>query len=676
MGKGGLAGLVSVRGRIYGGFTVILLLLMLVAGIGIGGLWDARGDQQAVAKAGNDATLLLTISADVTDMRRAVNAAFSAGMIIPEDDVKRVRSFEKELAETLTVADAQIVEPAQRQQLLKLKDYFARYVATFERVLQMREAQQTRVEVEIMAAGAAMASMTSSVIETAMAADNFRVAAQAGKVQQSLMYARYSALAFLGLSDEAAASDLSQHVQEFNEHVVHLLEIANDEESRMMAGELQHGAPIFAAAFRDIQASQAEIIQLNKTTLAEAGVGAADLARQVATAQQEAMRSIEASSSAEMQRNIRIGVVLAVLAAAFGWILAFKIATGIVKPLGAITRTMTCLAEGQCQQHVPGLDRQDEIGEMAQAVEIFKDNMATVRRLEAEQKEMQRKSDHQRRQHILHLADDLEARVQAVAEQVSTRARDIVSTAEQMGGKLGSSASGTLEVAQASVRTLTSSRHAATAAEQLTTSILEVSRDVAAASDIANQAKTETDDANAKMTQLAQAADRIGEVVQLITDIAGQTNLLALNATIEAARAGEAGKGFAVVANEVKGLAGQTARATQQIGEQVAGIQDAAQGAVRAIGAITSTIARVHSIATHVSELVEVQTTATRDIASSVREVSGEAEAVAEQVASVTQASASSYGSAIQVIWAAEELTKPTEELVSELHDFLSTLRA
>ncbi len=674
---GGMAAIghrISVRGRIYGGFTLTLLLLRLVAVIGIRGRMGAGTDQEALVKASSDATLLLGISADMTEMRRSVAAVLSndAGSA----DHERITALEAALRGHLAEADALLEEPEQRREIERLQALFESYVTTFERILALKEAQQTQVEVGIQAAGAAMASMTTAIIETAMSQEQHQLAAQAGKVQQSLMYARYNALAFLGLSDGAAASDLSQHIDEFQEHTQALLALTQDDDNRAMAEELQRGAPEFGNAFESVRASQGEIIELTKGALATAGSQAAELAREVAAAQLKRMDEIKEKSAAAMAAGVNSAGLIAGLALLGGFALAMLIAGGIVKPLDAITRVMTRLADGDTEAHVPGLDRDDEIGRMARAVEVFKENTLAMRRLEAEQKEMERKADEQRRAHILRLADDLEERVKSVAEQVSTRARDIVGTAEHMGGKLGSSASGTLEVAQASVRTMDISKGAAAAAETLSDSINSIRRDVTATSDIAYEAKAQSEEANGMMRELSAAADRIGEVVSLITEIAGQTNLLALNATIEAARAGEAGKGFAVVANEVKGLAGQTARATDQIGEQVADVRNAALGAVRSLGAVTDTIARVNEIAARVNALVESQTAATHQIAASVRDVSGEAEAVAEQVAHVTQASASSYGSAIQVIWAAEELAKPTESLVRELHDFLSTLRA
>ncbi|MBY0429952.1 MAG: HAMP domain-containing protein, partial [Rhodospirillales bacterium] len=272
------------------------------------------------------------------------------------------------------------------------------------------------------------------------------------------------------------------------------------------------------------------------------------------------------------------------------------VARGITEPISRMTGAMTALAQGDLGVMVPALARKDEIGAMAQAVQVFKDNAIAIERMRAEQEQMKTRTEAERRQAMLNLADGFQASVKAVVDNLSRHAADMQHTAETMQGTANDTTHQSTAVAQAADEASHNVQTVAAAAEQLSASIREISRQVAESSNIAGSAVSEAQRTDTMVRGLAEAASRIGEVVNLINDIASQTNLLALNATIEAARAGEAGKGFAVVANEVKHLANQTAKATEEIGGQITAVQSATEDAVEAIDDILKIINSISEV--------------------------------------------------------------------------------
>jgi len=348
----------------------------------------------------------------------------------------------------------------------------------------------------------------------------------------------------------------------------------------------------------------------------------------------------------------------------------------VIAPLRAMTVAMERLADGQKAVDVPGLGRTDEVGQMAAAVQIFKNNMIEADRLRADQEQAKAHAEADKKAATNKLADEFEANVTGIVRTVSTASIELQATAQSMSTTAEETSRQATAVASASEQASANVQTVAAASEELTSSISEISRQVAEAARIAGHAVENAGRTNSNVRALADAATKIGEVVTLISDIAGQTNLLALNATIEAARAGEAGKGFAVVASEVKSLAGQTAKATQEIAGQIKSIQGATADAVKAIETISDTIGRINEITTTVASAVEEQGTTTGDISRNVQQASAGTAEVSANIACVTAAASDTGSASIQVLGAARELTQQSQALRVQVDHFIAKVRA
>ncbi|WP_336486795.1 methyl-accepting chemotaxis protein [Methylobacterium nigriterrae] len=372
---------------------------------------------------------------------------------------------------------------------------------------------------------------------------------------------------------------------------------------------------------------------------------------------------------------LAIAIAVSVVGVTFGGLGALLLGRSISGPLQTLNRTVQAIARGDLTVPVTGTDRGDEIGALGRALEVFKANALARADLEArqvaEQSARQRRADR-----VDELVRGFEARIAGAIAIVTSAATELDATARSMtqvadatnGQAVASSAAA--EETSANVQTV------AAAAEELVASLQEIERQVQRSNEVAAHAARETTTTDAAMTSLAAAAERIGAAVTLISSIAGQTNLLALNATIEAACAGEAGRGFAVVAAEVKDLAGQTAHATSQIGEQIAAIQEASAQAVTAIRQIGETIVSVNAIAGTIAATVEEQTAATGEIARNASEAARGTQDVSENVSKVLASSSETGSAAQQVMAAAAELALQSENVQREVEDFLADIRA
>ena len=320
--------------------------------------------------------------------------------------------------------------------------------------------------------------------------------------------------------------------------------------------------------------------------------------------------------------------------------------------------------------------RQDEFGVVARALADFREKLAEVDRMKVEQAEAEKRSSEERREMRLKMASDFEGSVGGVVEAVSSAAKGMKASAETMSATAQQTSTQTTTVAAASEQASTNVQTVASAAEELSASISEISRQVAQSSAIAGQAVNDAHETDEQIQGLAIAANKIGEVVALITDIADQTNLLALNATIEAARAGDAGKGFAVVASEVKNLANQTAKATEEIGNQIGGIQTATENSVAAIQGIGKTIGEINDIASAIAAAVEEQGAATQEIARNVEQAAAGTQEVSTNIAGVTLAASETGQAANQMLDSSGELSMQSDMLKSEVDKFLMQIRS
>ena len=447
--------------------------------------------------------------------------------------------------------------------------------------------------------------------------------------------------------------------------------------------------------FQRIDALWAKFTEAGRTILAAAAAGnkanaLATYTTQMDTAfapmqllvsqDQEYNNALAAASADQGDALYRGARSTAIMVVVFATVLTIGVAIGLIRsishPMMRMSVAMARLADRDFTAEIPCLGRADEMGGMAKAVQVFKENMQRTDQLAAEQERLKENAAIAQRKTMNATADAFEGKVGGLAAVLSSASAELHSTARTLAESAETAGSQAATVAEAAEHASGGVQTVAAAAEQLSASIREISRQVAASSRVTEQAVSDAKRTDEIVGVLADGAQKIGKVVELISSIAGQTNLLALNATIEAARAGEAGRGFAVVASEVKSLAQQTARATEEIGAQISQIQNATLEAVSAIASINRTIEEVGAIAVNIASAVDEQGAATSEIAKNVQQTAGSTQNVTINIATVSRAANETGSAATKVLAAATTLSGHADQLTNEVKAFVAKVRA
>ncbi len=407
----------------------------------------------------------------------------------------------------------------------------------------------------------------------------------------------------------------------------------------------------------------------------------------VSTARIDAMKRLEEQFAADLsaavaevasasRADLMTGLAVVILVSLGAVAAALVTARSVTRPLNGLTREMTALAGGDTSIALADADRRDEIGAMARAAMVFRDNAIRVAGLAAAEREREEQSRRERQALMSGMAESFESATASIVAQVARAAGELETAAAAMAGTAEGTARQSQVVAEASEETSQAVTSVASAAEEMAASVGEISGQIGRTTGIVAEAVEQAGRTSQTMEAQTQATQKIGEVVALINAIAAQTNLLALNATIEAARAGEAGKGFAVVAAEVKALATQTTRATEQIAEQVTAIQSATGESVIAIASVSETVGRIHTVTTSIASAIEEQRASTEEIARNIQQVSAGTDQVAGSIGTVSEGASETEAASTQVLAAARAIRHQSTTLQGEIGRFLDAVRA
>ncbi|MGW5956778.1 CHASE3 domain-containing protein [Methylorubrum thiocyanatum] len=425
------------------------------------------------------------------------------------------------------------------------------------------------------------------------------------------------------------------------------------------------------------EATQAQARQIEASGAGKSAMDAVRKAAAEIASSETGLLEVRAATVKDAAASSRFAVGAGFVALLVVAGLGIMLLNGFVsRPVRRMTGLMSRLADGDASVEIPFRERREEVGAMAGAVQVFKDNLIRTRALEEETALARAGAEAQRKAAMREMADNFERAVSGIVGAVSSAATELQATAESMAGTAAQTADQSSAAAAAAEEAATNVGTVAAAAEELGASVQEIARQVTGSTSLAQKAVVEAEGTAQLVQDLSAAAAKIGDVVGLISTIAGQTNLLALNATIEAARAGEAGRGFAVVAAEVKELANQTARATDEISGQIGQVQSITGQAVSAIADIATRIREIDGLAGTIAAAVEEQGAATQEIVRNVSEASAGTGAVTGNVASVASAAEETGAAASQVLTSASELSRQSEHLDGQVRHFLQTIRA
>ncbi|WP_349357887.1 HAMP domain-containing methyl-accepting chemotaxis protein [Stappia sp.] len=661
----------SIRNKLYCGFGAVLVLTTVLAGFAY---WAANQSRDRFSDY-RGAARQSVIFADIADQVLAARLGVMKYRALDDD-----AAAEEVRAAVATLLDqrARALElggaAADRVALEDLAEQARAYLAAFEAALGHEEQRHDLTDT-MLPLGTETRKTLTTILVGSYGNNDIAAAVYAGKVLQHLLLARYYTLEYLRGASEAKRARVNRELDLAESELADLTAALSDAGRRALATEVAEGLQRFRQLFAGVVAATGERDRLYTQDLDRIGPQMLSRALQEKAdmiARQDRIGP-EISERFETQVGVAIGVGL--LCLIIGAAIAYGLSRMLSRPVVALTGAMARLSDNDFDLDVPARDSADEIGDMARAVEVFRDRMAEGERLKAEQaREAEVKA---RRQAAIEAATaDFRAAAQTAIASVTSAGAQMEAAASGLSQSAREAAAQSGRVSEASEEASSNVQTIATAAEELSASIQEISRQVATSASMSQTAVVSADQTSARVQSLAGAAQKIGEVLRLISDIAEQTNLLALNATIEAARAGEAGRGFAVVAAEVKELAEQTTRATDQIGRQISEIQGATGLAVTDIEGITATIREMDQIAATIASAVEEQGAATQEIARNVQTAAAGTGAVSESIVHLSATAEQTGGASSEVLSAATDLNTQAESLRAEIDRFLERIQA
>jgi methyl-accepting chemotaxis protein len=653
------------------GFSVVLAITAISMGIAYLGFERVSSGVVAYRNSVSEADLARNIDRELISYRGLARYYVVTGN---EDDATAALAVEAKLKDAITQAMRDTTNPARLDQVTRLGREFQAFNKIFADILKVkresaqvaknqlaRNANMLRYKLDDLPSNASDAEMQGIEFGVKKVIDQFQaVTALANNfVVNSDQAVANSALARLVFVDNALHA-----VTSTDEKIVQGLKEASTlfQEYRQALAKLVENSKSVAELVTQLNDSAAAIVK-------GAGAMKADLVSE--------QQRLEAESDATVAQTERLILILAAGGFLLGGVLAVLLGKGISRPMIEMCKAMRNLASGNFEIVLPGLGRKDELGEMAAAVEEFKmQAIAKAERDAAAQETQNRASSAARRAELIRFADEFEAAVGSIVSNVSASAVQLEEAAGTLTRTADTTQSLSTQVAGASEEASSNMQSVATATEELSASVDEIGRRVRDSNRIAEAAVLQAQQTDDRIGKLSRAAQEIGDVVKLITAIAEQTNLLALNATIEAARAGEAGRGFAVVAAEVKSLASQTAKATDEISSHISGMQGATQESVAAIKEIGGTIAQISNIASAIASAVEQQSGATQEIARNVQSVAQGTHQAAANIMQVNRGASETGTASGEVLNSAKTLSSESLRLREELERFMGNIRA
>jgi methyl-accepting chemotaxis protein len=659
------------RAKIMLGFAVVLVISAASMGFAYLGFERVSDGVAMYRRSVSEADLARNIDRELISYRALARYYVATGK---EDDGKAALSAEASLKDAIDQSMKGTTNPARLDQVTRLAREFSTFTRIFADILKVKQDSAQVTQNQLIRGGTMLRYKLDDLASNAAEAELPAVELGAKAVTAQYQAATALANTFVINSDMTVATSALARLK-FVENS--LRAIASDDE------KIALGLKEISTLLEDYRQALSKLIENAKsiggliTDMAQSATAIAQGSSAMKAALVSDQQRLESESDAIVGETERLIVMLAAGGFLLGGALALLLGKGISRPMTAMCKAMRELAGGNFDVVLPGLGRSDELGEMAGAVEEFKlQAIAKAERDAAAQDAQNRASSAARRTELIRFADDFEAAVGAIVSNVSASAVQLESAAGTLTRTAETTQGLSSQVAGASEQASSNMQSVAAATEELSMSVDEIGRRVRESNKIAEAAVIQAEQTDGRIGKLSRAAQQIGDVVKLITAIAEQTNLLALNATIEAARAGEAGRGFAVVASEVKSLASQTAKATDEISSHILGMQGATQESVAAIKEIGGTIAQISTIASTIASAVEQQSSATQEIARSVQNVAQGTQEAAANIMQVNRGATETGSASEEVLNSAKTLSSESTRLREELDRFMANIRA